>query len=45
MKSNNTKFSPKTYIQSVLYDKVEVKRGKKRKTQVQFVTGQKRVVL
>jgi hypothetical protein len=28
----NSKFSPKTYIQTVLYDKVEVKRGKKRKT-------------
>ena len=32
MKLSNTKFSPKTYIQTVLYDKVEVKRGKKRKT-------------
>jgi len=32
MKSSNTKFSPKTYIQTILYDKVEVKRGKKRKT-------------
>ena len=28
----NSKFSPKTYIQTVLYDKVEVKRGKRRKT-------------
>ena len=29
MKASNTKFSPKTYIQTILYDKVEVKRGKK----------------
>ena len=28
----NERFSPKTYIQTVLYDKVEIKRGKKRRT-------------
>jgi len=28
----NERFSPKTYMQTVLYDKVEIKRGRKRKT-------------
>ena len=28
----NERFSPKTYIQTVLYDKVEIKRARKRKT-------------
>ena len=30
--TNNERFSPKTYIQTVLYDKVEMKRPRKRKT-------------
>ena len=32
MAKKNERFSPKTYIQTVLYDKVEPQRGKKRKT-------------
>ncbi len=28
----NERFSPKTYIQTVLYDKVEIKRARTRKT-------------
>ena len=31
----NERFSPKTYIQTVLYDKVEIKRGKKRRSVLQ----------
>ena len=30
--TKNERFSPKTYIQTVLYDKVEMKRPRKRKT-------------
>jgi len=30
--TNNERFSPKTYIQTVLYDKIEIKRARKRKT-------------
>ena len=32
MAKKNERFSPKTYIQTVLYDKVEPQRDKKRKT-------------